>query len=606
MKKIKYLELLAPAQNKECAYCAIECGADSVYIGANLFGARKNAGNSLSDIEEIINYAHKFNVKIYVTLNTILNDNELKEAAKIIEKLHKMKADGIIFQDFGILNLAYQGKLPDIKLIASTQCDIRDINKVKFFENIGVKRVILARELSLGQIKEISDSADIEIETFIHGALCVSYSGRCYLSYKIGGRSANKGECAQACRKKYSLIDEKGKVIIANKYLLSMKDFMAAKRLDELVSAGVTSFKIEGRLKDVNYIKNTVLYYRKLLDNIIEKRANEGFCRLSKGKIFYDFEPDLQKSFNRDFCEYFLCGRKNNICNLDAPNSKGEYLGCVKEIGKNYFTLDHTKKINAQDGLCYKNKGGLCGFIVNKADKNKIFPNIMPEISKGVKIYRNKDACFDNILKKTEVKRRLSVDFKIYDGYIKAEDENGNIIDISFDKKEEAKNIEAAKRAWIGAFNKTGDSDYYTKSVEFLSDKIYFLSFSKLNELRRSILDELTKISIKNYTPYKQEKIKTAKYPVKEGDYRLNVHNFMAEEFYKNCGCKIKEFSLESGASFCGKELMRTKHCIRYMLNMCLKDDPTYKGRLFLKDEIGEKYGLEFDCKHCEMVIKSL
>lgn len=617
----KHLELLAPAQNKECALAAINYGADSIYMGANLYGARKNAGNSLSDIEDVINYAHKFNVKVYITLNTILNDDELKGAIELIKNLHKLHADGIIIQDFGILNEAYRGNLPNIKLIASTQCDIRTLDKVKFFENIGIKRVILARELSLKQIKEISNSTDIEIETFIHGALCVSYSGQCYLSHKIGGRSANRGECAQACRKKYSLIQEDGKIIAKDKYLLSMKDFMAADELENLVNAGVTSFKIEGRLKDINYIKNTVLFYRNLLDEIIERRKEEGFKKSSCGMIFADFVPNPYKSFNRDFCKYFLEGRKplneEKIFNFDVPNSKGEYLGRVKEIGRTYFKLDTEILIMPQDGLCFVDKNGnLKGFLVNsikaakklgakKSQQVEIYPNIMPEIKIGSKIYRNKDINFENILKNSKTKRRISVNFTIKDNAIEATDENKNQVVLNF-TGQEAKNPKSAEKNWLSALQKTGESDFYLNNIDFIWKKPYFLPISKINELRREILEKLMNKQIKNYILETQTPIKLTRYPEKSGDYRLNIHNQKAEEFYNLCGCNISEYSLESGINTQGKELMRTKHCIRYALDMCLKTKGNKPEKLFLKDEKGKKYALEFDCKNCEMVLKSL
>lgn len=611
MQKIKFLELLAPAQNKECAYDAINYGADSVYIGANLFGARKNAGNSLEDIKEVIDYAHKFGAKVYITLNTILDNNELQEATKIIHKLYNLKADGIIFQDFGILNEALCEALPDIKLIASTQCDNRDIKKVKFFEKIGIKRVILARELSLEQIKEISKNTDVELESFIHGALCVSYSGQCYLSYKIGGRSANRGECGQACRKKYSLINDKGTILEKDKYLLSMKDFMAAQKLENLIDAGVTSFKIEGRLKDSFYIKNTVLYYRKILDGIIEKRKNEGFKRVSSGKIFSDFIPNPTKSFNRDFCEYFLDKRKplnkEKIFNFDTPNSKGEFLGYIHKVEKNYFILDKNRvEISAQDGLCYIDKNGtLKGFLVNSYKDGKIFPNVAQDLKNGTKIYRNKDSAFYNILKNSKTKRRIGVEFYIKDGIFEAKDEDKNIVSINF-SGEIAKNPEKARESWISALQKTGESDFYLEKITFETENIYFLSTSKLNELRRNILEKLMQKKLKNYKTERQDKIKTAQYPETSGDYRLNVHNKMAEEFFKKCGCNVKEYSLESSSSIAkNRELMRTKHCIRHSLGICLKNTKN-NDKLFLKDEFGEKYALEFDCKNCEMVIKSL
>jgi len=636
-KKPKNIELLAPAQNKECAIIATDCGADSIYIGANLFGARKNASNSLEDIEDVINYAHRFNVKVYVTINTILNDNELLEAIELIFKLHKIKADGIIFQDMGILKAACDGKLPDIKLIASTQCDIRDIQKVKFFENLNVGRVILARELSLDKIKEISNGTNIEIETFIHGALCVSYSGQCYLSHKIGKRSANKGECAQSCRKKYSLVDEKGRTLVKDKYLLSMKDFMAEDELENLIDAGVTSFKIEGRLKDINYIKNTVLFYRKALDKILDKK---GIKKSSQGKVFLgqesindkDFNINPKKTFNRGFCKYFLHGNRENIWNFDTPNFKGEFLGRVKFIGKNYFTITpppcgKEPEIHPQDGLCCFEEGTLKGMLVNSYSDSKIYPNIMPKIKAGMEIFRNKDAKFEEELKNLKPKRRLGVNFRIYDGYMEAFDEDKNTVRLEFSKGEEAKNKEGQKLIWQNALQKTGNSDFYTQSTDFLCDKIYFLKTSEINEIRRKILETLSALRLEKYEPQKQKKITPEKYPEKEGDYRLNVHNKEALAFYKMCDCKVLETSFESGRKpLCNMqdkvpfpkeraELMRTKHCIRYALNMCLKGQKNMKNgsevfakngpkELFLKDEKGAKYHLKFDCKNCEMIVE--
>ena len=613
-KEIRKLELLAPAQNKECAICAIDYGADSVYMGANLYGARKNAANSLEDIKEITDYAHKFNVKIYITLNTILDDNELNEAQKIIEKLHNIGVDGIIFQDMGILELAKEGKLPDIKLIASTQCNNRTIDKVKFFENIGIKKVILARELTIEQIKDICKNTNCEIETFIHGALCVSYSGQCYLSHKIGKRSANRGECAQSCRKKYTLINDEGKILAKNKYLLSMKDFMAAKHLEKLIDAGVTSFKIEGRLKDKNYIKNTVAYYRKLFDEIIEKKAYK-YKKGSSGDIFFDFEPDLTKSFNRDFCEYFLDGRKNNIYNFDTPNSKGEFLGKIKSIQntgmQQYFTLDNKKiiqNLHPQDGLCYIENSPegqiLRGFLINSVKEDKIYPNAVQDFKAGTKIYRNKDFNFENILKNSKTQRKIKACFNIYDGYIECIDEDNNKTEEKFSTEEIAKNFDMAKENWKKALQKSGESDFYIKDVEFLTGNIYFLPVSKINELRRKTLDKLMDFRVKNYKTEKQGEIYPSKYPEKEGDYRLNVYNKQAEKFYSVCDCKVTEYAPEACKKRDSIELMRTKHCIRYALNMCLKNCKDKNEKLFLMDEAGAKYRLFFDCKNCEMVIQ--
>ena len=307
---MKTVELLAPARDKKTAIAAINYGCDAIYIGAQNFGARKKVPNSLEDIKEIVDYAHKFYVKVHVTVNTILTDDEIIEAQKLIQKLYDIGVDAIIVQDMGIFKLAVEGKLPPIPLHASTQCDNRFLEKIKFFDEMGVSRIILARELSLEQIEQICKDTSAEIETFVHGALCVSYSGQCYLSYYIGGRSANRGECAQACRKKYSLVDENGNIIAKDKYLLSMKDFNASKHLKSLINSGVKSFKIEGRLKDENYVKNVVAYYRNQIDKLASKT--------SSGRIFYDFEPDVRKSFNRGFTDYFLDGR-GRCFNFESP-----------------------------------------------------------------------------------------------------------------------------------------------------------------------------------------------------------------------------------------------------------------------------------------------
>ena len=369
---MKKVELLAPAKDKKTAIAAINSGCDALYIGASNFGARKKVPNSLEDIKEIVDYAHRFYVKVHVTVNTILTDNELVEAQELIQKLYDIGVDAIIVQDMGIFKLAIDGKLPPIVLHASTQCDNRTLEKVKFFKELGVSRVILARELSVEQIKNICSplpgedvrrigEGAIEIETFIHGALCVSYSGQCYLSYYIGGRSANRGECAQACRKKYTLVDDKGNIIAKDKYLLSMKDFNASKHLKELIDSGVKSFKIEGRLKDENYVKNVVAYYRREIDKLAQKT--------SSGKVFLDFEPDVKKSFNRGFTEYFFIILEKCF-NFDTPKAIGEKIGTVTKVGKDFFEIKSKLQLNNQDGLCFMNGGHLEGCLVNRSDKN--------------------------------------------------------------------------------------------------------------------------------------------------------------------------------------------------------------------------------------------
>ena len=580
------VELLAPAKDKETAFAAIDCGADAVYIGASDFGARRAVPNSLDDIKEVVEYAHKFYAKVHVTINTILTDEELEKARVLIEKLYEIGVDAIIVQDMGILKLAVDGKLPPIALHASTQCDNGTLEKVKFFENLGVTRVILARELSLDEIRNICANTNVEIETFIHGALCVSYSGQCYMSYAIGGRSANRGECAQACRKKYTLIDEGGNVIAKDKYLLSLRDFNASRHLEELIKAGVKSFKIEGRLKDINYVKNVVAYYRREIDKFAGK--------ISSGRISPDFEPDVNKTFNRGYTDYFLSGRKR-CYNFDTPKSLGEKLGKITKVNRDSFEV--ATKVNAQDGLCWFINGEMQGCLVNRVEGNKIFPNKMPQITVGTLIYRNQDAEFEKQLKTSRTKRQIGVDFEFVNGILKAQDEDGNSVTVGVEANEMPKNPDKMRETFMTQLQKTGESDFYVRKVK-IKDNLPFMPVSEVNKLRREILTKLMTERLKNYKREFQKPLHYTEFPKKEVDYLANIDNKCAKSFYENCGCKVCEMSLESGVSPKGKCLMQTKHCLKYAFNMCKSPK-----KLFLIDEKGKKYPLKFDCKNCTMLI---
>ena len=575
------IELLAPAKDLETAKIAIDCGADAVYIGGPSFGARYKAGNSLDDLKELVEYAHKFYVKIYVTVNTIVTDIELEEVKTLIQQLYSIGVDALIVQDMGILKLSIDKEIPPIPLHISTQCDNRDLEKVKFFEKIGIPRVVLARELSLKQIREIKNNTNIELECFIHGALCVSYSGQCYLSQSIGGRSANRGECAQPCRKNYSLIDDKGDIIIKNKPLLSLKDFNTSKYLEELVNIGVKSFKIEGRLKDKEYVKNVVLYYRKQLDKLCEKT--------SSGEIITDFEPDITKSFNRGYTDYFLDKRKDCF-NFDGY--KGEFIGQITKVGKNFFETDSNKKLYPQDGLLIGNEGCL----VNKVEGNKIYPNKMPEITKGNPVFRNKDALYEKKLNSAKIVRKIGIDITVENNTIIAGDEDNNNVSINLPEGEPAKNQEKMNENFIAQMRKTGDTIFDVNDIN-LNTKIPFLPFSLVNELRRELLEKLLKERQKNYHKEEQKELHYIQYYKNSDDYKANVYNSSAKNFYKNCGCEITEPAFEAGCSH-KIELMRTKHCIKYALNMCKSPQ-----KLFLVDDRNKKYELQFDCKNCEMVI---
>ena len=576
------IELLAPAKDRDTAFAAIDCGADAVYMGAPAFSARKNAPNSLEDIKDVINYAHKFGVRVHIALNTILTDMELKEASDLAYKLKDLGIDALIIQDMGLLKVLTDNGF-DVPLHMSTQCDNYLPQKVKFFNDIGVSRVILARELSVKQIKEIHEqNPDLELECFIHGALCVSMSGQCYLSQYIGGRSANRGECAQPCRKKYSVITDKGEIVAKNIYPLCLKDFNGSKYVKELVNAGICSFKIEGRLKDSGYVKNIVSYYRNLLGK-----------GTSSGKILsLPFGPNPEKSFNRGFTDYFLNGR-TNCFNFESPKSRGEYIGKVTEIGKNWFRINSDKVLHPQDGLYFNEEGCL----VNKVDNGCIYPNKKINLKLNDKIYRNFDIEFEKTLTKP-VKRQIGVIAEITDGKIILTDEDG--ITISYPLKgEKPDNPDKMKEIFIRQFSKTGNEDFYLENFD-INSEIPFMPVSRVNELRRKLFQLLTDKRTENYNinKQKQKPLKYTKFYLDEVDYRANVHNKTAKDFYEKCGVKVLEPSLETKVPNRRIALMRCKHCIKYALNMCKSPK-----NLFLKDENNKLYPLEFNCKNCEMSV---
>ena len=596
----KPLELLAPAKDKKCAISAINCGADAIYIGAPAFGARRNASNTLDDIKEVVEHAHKFFVRVYVALNTILKDEDLNSVQKMLYELYEIGVDGIIVQDFGIFTL----DIPPFLISASTQCDIRDVEKVKFFEKLGLDRVILARELPLRKIKEICSSTNIEVETFVHGALCVCYSGQCYLSYALGSRSANRGECAQPCRKKYTLVDEDGKIYAKNKHLLSLKDFCAAPYLDDLVNCGVVSFKIEGRLKDENYVKNVCAYYNLLLDK---------YKRVSSGKVFYDFKPNINKTFNRGYCSYFLDDKGENIYNFDTPKQVGEFVGCVCSCTKNFIEIKTKNKINRQDGLCYFDNNNLCGFLVNRVEYEndiiRIFPNSVQKIKKGTKIFRNFDFEFDKQLKNSKTKRQIGVRLCVNDDKICAIDEDECTFELNFNDCTLACDKQKMQAIFETQLKKTGESDFYIQAIEFNCSNLPFLKVSQINSLRRELFEGLMLVRLEKYKKIRakrqKKKILPVKFPLKNNDYRLNVHNKAAKEFYRMCQVECSEDSYET-KKINNAELMRTKHCLRRAFDFCRKkcEKNLRNKRLFLIDENGRKIELEFDCKNCEMVLK--
>jgi len=606
MSKInKEIELLAPAKNLECGIAAINCGADAVYIGTPKFGARKAAGNTLEDINKLIDYAHKYWARVYVTLNTILNDKEILEAQKLIYNLYELGADAVIIQDMGILEL----DIPPIPLFASTQANNTSWQKLKFLENIGFQRAILARELTLDQIKEVKSKTNIELEYFIHGSLCVCYSGQCYMSYAIGGRSANRGECAQPCRKSYSLIDSSNKIIVKDRYLLSLKDLNLSKHIYQLINAGITSFKIEGRLKEKDYITNIVSYYRQTIDSVIE---NTNYKRASSGKSIINFSPDPYKSFNRGFTEAYIEGRKGQVLSINSPKSTGELLGKVVKVDNKCFQLDKKIKLNNGDGICFFDaENNLQGTNINNVENSLIYPDDMNYIKQGSLIYRNYDHEFTKTLDKTKIDRKIKLNINLSNDYdrlkIQAVDEDNNTVSIESEIDfEKAKNPVQAAETLNKQLIKLGDTEFFCEEIEIQLNDIPFIPVSVLNEMRRKLVELIRKarkdnFAVKSYTIVKNN----VSYPENELDYNGNVFNKYAESFYKRHGVDKIEPAAESGLDMKDKKIMTTKHCLKYSFNLCpkLHKNKTYKEPLYIKDNYGVQYKLNFNCKKCEMEI---
>ena len=607
MIKQRPIELLAPAKNLECGIEAINHGADAVYIGAPRFGARAAAGNTIEDIKALVDYAHIYNVRIYVTVNTILYDEELPETEKMIWELYRAGVDALIIQDMGITRL----NLPPIALHGSTQMDNRTPEKVKFLSDIGFRQVVLARELSLEEIKKIHDTCpDTLLEVFVHGALCVSYSGQCYVSQACYGRSANRGECAQFCRLAFDLVDSNGKTIEQNKHLLSLKDMNQSDNLEALLDAGATSLKIEGRLKDVSYVKNVTAYYRQKLDAIFKYRKE--YVRASSGTVKTTFTPQLDKSFSRGFTDYFLRGRNPGIFSFSTPKSLGEEVGTVKEIRGNYFTVAGVKSFNNGDGLCYIDENGrLQGFRVNRVENNKLFPQDMPRLKPKMRLYRNFDQEFEKQMQKKSAERKIDVDICLAEnsfGFtLSLTDEDDNSVSITLQRaKEHARTPQTDNLK--NQLGKLGNTPFEAKNISIDFSDNWFIPSSELSELRRNAVEKLLEARKINYNRevFRMKESK-AKFPVGTLTYLGNVMNSSAAEFYKNHGVlKVmpafeKEPPKDAVLMFC-------KHCIRYSMGWCPvhhKVRSPFREPYYLVSSDGRRFRLEFDCKQCQMKVLS-
>lgn len=605
MKNIRKIELLSPAKDADTGIEAIIHGADAVYIGASRFGARAAAGNSTEDIKRLCDFAHIYNAKVYVTVNTIIKDKELAEVEKTIHDLYNAGVDALIVQDMAIMEM----NLPPIELHASTQTDNRTVEKVRFLKDAGFSRVVLARELSLSQIREIHEACDVELEVFIHGALCVSYSGQCYISQACFGRSANRGECAQFCRLPLTMTDADGKVIAKDRHLLSLKDLNQTDSLEELLDAGATSLKIEGRLKDMSYVKNITAHYRQKLDSIFKRRPE--YTRASSGHCTYTFAPEPEKSFSRGFTSYFLHGRNNGIYSFDTPKSLGEKVGVMKEAGQKFIKIAGTKKLSNGDGICYLDENNeLKGFRINKVEGNNVFPQEMPRIRKGTELFRNLDHEFEKALSRKSAERLISVSMELAEnnfGYtLSAEDEDSNRVSVAFAQpKENARSPQQERIA--KEIGKLGNTCFKAESVKISLDEERFIPASAISEARRKTIEKLLSARRINYRRNiaRITKDNTTPFPEQQTDYRGNVMNKLAEQFYREHNCEVTEPAYE--ASYVkGREVMHCKHCIKYAFGWCTREgkrNNRYREPFYIETNNGKRFRLSFDCKACEMKV---
>ncbi len=658
---MKKIELLSPAKNLEVGIAAINHGADAVYIGGPSFGAREKVGNSIEDIETLCKHAALFDAKVYVTMNTLLFDNELEDARKLAYDCWNAGVDALIVQDMALLNM----DMPPIALHASTQCHNIDAEKVKFLEDVGFSQVVLARELSIEQIKDIRSKTTVPLEYFIHGALCVSYSGQCYLSHVIGGRSANRGACAQPCRLSWNLENAEGKRLVTNRHLLSLRDLNNSKNIEELIDAGISSFKIEGRLKDIDYVKNVTAFYRKTIDEIIERR--DDICRSSRGESNPAFYPNPEKSFSRGFTDYFIHGRQKYIDAPYSPKSMGEYLGTIEKVKNKSVTIRTGKTLHNGDGLCFLDReNNLLGFNVNavaesqsqrqsqsQSQRQTVTSNSDISMAtrfkiEGSKIFRNSDLVWQKEVEKSQGNRKMKIDLiftATEDGFAlsaKLHDTDSEYITTYLStEKEIANNAEKALENIKNKLSQWGDTEFVVEEFYFSqqdnettrqrdlktqSHKVaesqsqrqgsefsvqqptaYFIRASVLGEMKKDLVEKLRSYLIekhRNERECRDVKVTTSDviYPKEHLTYLGNVINKKAREFYELHGVKDIEDGLEKIKSNDELVVMTTKHCIRYANNICSKEIGKPATSLYLVNDKG-RFRLDFDCRNCCMKV---
>jgi len=617
-----HLELLSPAKTAEIGREAILHGADAVYIGGPSFGARHNASNSIEDIAGLVDFAHRYRARIFVTLNTILHDAELEAARKQVWQLYDAGVDALIVQDMALLEM----DLPPIQLHASTQCDIRTVEKARFLGAVGFSQLVLARELTLEQIRKIRAEVDTPLEYFIHGALCVAFSGQCYISHADTGRSANRGDCSQACRLPYTLTDGEGRVVAYEKHLLSMKDNDQSRNLEALIDAGIRSFKIEGRYKDMGYVKNITGHYRVLLDEILERRPE--FTRASSGRTRLMFTPDVDKNFHRGHTDYFANGRLSDIGAFDSPKYVGVELGTVTRMEGDHFDMVTNAPMANGDGLNYMNKRNTVGIQANKVEKLgedadgqrwRVFPNeqltALPGLKAGTIIHRNRDHQWEGALNKKSSERKVTLHLALSEHAnglrLSTCDEDGiaALADaaIAFQPAQQPEQAEASLRASIG---KLGNTMFEAGKVEVNLSKPWFVPAAAINALRRDAIaaHEAARLAAWERPPRKAPAEPRPTYPETQLSYLANVYNEKARAFYHKHGVQLIDAAYEAHEEPGEVSLMITKHCLRFSFNLCPKQAKGVQG---VQGQVraepmtlvsgNERYTLRFDCKPCEM-----
>ena len=614
MTRPPFLELLSPAKNADFGIEAINHGADAVYIGGPDFGARAGAGNSLADIERLVRHAHRFDARVLLALNTILRDDELEGARQLVWQAFEAGVDALIVQDMGLLEL----DLPPIELHASTQCNIRTPQKAKFLEDVGFSQMVLARELSLAQIRAIAEATtSATLEFFVHGALCVSYSGQCYLSHAQTGRSANRGDCSQACRLPWSLAEQNGQVLARDKHLLSLKDNNQSANLAALIDAGVRSFKIEGRLKDLSYVKNITAHYRQQLDALIA--ASDGRLQSrSAGRCHFLFTPQPEKTFNRGATDYFVNERQEDIGAFDSPKFVGEPVGQVSRLIHRQLDVATTLTLNNGDGLTYFTPTGeLTGLRVNLAEPVPGGFRLSPSLSDGrlpaglqpgTRLYRNHDQTFERLLEKKSAERRIPLSLRLTqtsDGFaLHLKDGRGTAASAQIvHAREVAQNAERALATLRDNLTRLGNTIYAADTLELELDAPWFIPASALNTLRREAIEALeTQREARRQRPARRPAVMPpVPYPEATLNYLGNVFNRQARAFYEKHGVRLIEPAYECQQEPGEVSLMITRHCLRYSFQLCPKQVKGIRPEPLILMNGKEKLELRFDCKACEM-----